>query len=88
MKFNIRSFALPLLVLTAPVSAWADGNSLGLFLEPMATYELGSTSTNYPSPLRSSSGNIDGLGIGARVGFHFSEALFAGGDLRYSMPRL
>ncbi|MBK7891384.1 MAG: hypothetical protein IPJ84_11210 [Bdellovibrionales bacterium] len=87
MKFNIRSFALPLLVLTAPVSAWADGNSLGLFLEPMATYELGSTSTNYPSPLRSSSGNIDGLGIGARVGFHFSEALFAGGDLRYSMPR-
>lgn len=87
MKFKIQSFALPLIILAAPVSAIAESSRLGLFLEPMATYELGSTSTNYPSPLRSSSGNIDGLGIGARVGFHFSEALFAGGDLRYSMPR-
>lgn len=87
MKFNIRSFALSVLVLSGPVSAMADSDSLGLFVEPMATYGLGSTSTNYPSPLRGSSGNTDGFGIGARVGFHFSEVLFAGGDLRYSMPR-
>lgn len=87
MKCNFRSLVLPLLILSGPVSVMADSDSLGLFVEPMVTYELGSTSTNYPSPLRSSSGNIDGLGVGARAGFHFSEVLFAAGDLRYSMPR-
>jgi len=66
--------------------ARADSNG-GLFVEPALTYENGSNSINFPSPLSDSSGNITGFGIGARVGFHLSDAFFAGIDARYAMPK-
>ncbi len=39
---------------------------------------------NYPSPLSNSSGELDGLGLGLRVGFHVSEIVFLGADVRYT----
>lgn len=68
-------------------AAEASESRGGLFIEPLLTYERGDTSVNYPSPLTSSSGRADGLGLGARVGFHLNEALFLGFDGRYSMPQ-
>ncbi len=58
-----------------------------LFIEPMATIEVGTAKVNYPSPLTHSSGSSDGLGIGARAGFHFIDYLFAGLDGRLSFLR-
>ena len=58
----------------------------GLFVEPAVTYETGTTDVNYPSPLSNSSGEMKGLGLGARLGFHVSEVLFLGVDARYSKP--
>lgn len=65
----------------------SEVKSFGLFVEPFATYELGTTSVDYPSPLSNSSGDVDGFGIGGRFGFHFSEALFVALDARYAMPQ-
>lgn len=59
----------------------------GLFVEPAITYEKSESSVNWPSPLSDSTGTADGLGIGARFGFHLNEAFFIGADARYSMPR-
>lgn len=56
----------------------------GLFLEPSVTYESGTTDVNYPSPLSNSSGELVGFGLGARVGFHVSEIVFLGADVRYT----
>jgi hypothetical protein len=59
---------------------------VGLFVEPAITYEVGASTTNYPSPLSNSSGSTDGFGLGARLGFHMDEAFFFGMDARYGMP--
>lgn len=59
----------------------------GAFIEPSITYDMGSTSSNYPAPLASSSGRSDGLGLGARLGMHVDETFFLGLDLRYSRPQ-
>lgn len=67
-----------------PVFAADSG---GLFVEPMLTYETGNTAVNYPSPLSDSTGTIVGFGIGAKFGFHISEAFFLALDGRYSMPQ-
>jgi hypothetical protein len=64
----------------------SGGSDGGLFVEPALTYEVGTTSVNYPSPFSSSSGTAEGLGIGGRLGFHVNEAFFVALDLRYSMP--
>jgi hypothetical protein len=56
----------------------------GLFVEPALTYELGSTSVNYPSPFSSSDGDANGFGIGARLGFHLEEIFFLALDARFS----
>lgn len=61
-------------------------SSAGLFVEPSVTYENGTTDVNYPSPLSNSTGEMSGLGLGARLGFHISEVLFVGLDARYSKP--
>lgn len=71
--------------LTTIAEANKDG---GLFLEPAITYEMLDTSTNYPAPLSDSTGKVQGLGLGARLGFHISEAFFLGVDARYSMPQV
>lgn len=65
----------------------ADGdNAGGLFIEPMITWESGSGDIDLPSPLGGSSADVDGFGLGARVGFHVMESLFIGADGRYSFP--
>ncbi len=59
----------------------------GFFLEPAITYELGDSKISYPSPLSNSTGDIQGFGVGGRVGLHLADILFFGLDGRYSMPR-
>lgn len=61
-------------------------SAAGLFIEPSVTYESGESDVNYPSPLSNSTGEVRGLGVGARLGFHVSEVLFVGLDGRYSKP--
>lgn len=62
-------------------------NKGGLFIEPMLTYESGTGKVDFPSPAGSSESDIDGFGLGARLGFHVHEAVFLGIDGRYSMPQ-
>ncbi|OFZ17694.1 MAG: hypothetical protein A2Z20_01555 [Bdellovibrionales bacterium RBG_16_40_8] len=75
------------LVLIKGQIANAEGSNLGLFVEPALTYELGTATVDYPSPLSTSSGSSDGFGLGAKFGFHISEAFFVALDGRYSMPQ-
>jgi hypothetical protein len=75
------------LVTVFSFSAQAQESGGGLFIEPAVTYEMGTTATNYPAPLSDSSGKLDGLGLGARFGFHLNEAFFLGLDGRYAMPQ-
>ncbi len=76
--------ACGLAVLTS-FSAMAESKG-GLFIEPMLTYESGTSEVKFPSPAGSSDSDIDGFGVGARLGFHIHEAVFLGIDGRYSMP--
>jgi hypothetical protein len=88
MKFKrVRVLALALIFLS-PLARAEDASipGTGLFIEPMATLEVGSTSIHYPSPLSDSSGSATGFGLGGRLGFHFIDVLFAGLDARYAMP--
>ncbi len=59
----------------------------GIFVEPMITYESGTTSTDYPAPFSNSTGSIIGFGLGARLGLHINDSLFAALDARYSQPQ-
>ncbi len=61
--------------------------SVGFFVEPMVSYEVGSSKVDYPAPLSSSDGDVNGFGLGARVGMHVSEMVFLGLDGRYAMPK-
>lgn len=67
--------------------AAASNNKGGLFVEPMLTYEVMDSDINFPSPLNTSQGDIEGIGLGARLGFHASEAIFVGADVRYSLAK-
>ena len=62
-------------------------NKGGLFIEPMLTYENGEGDVNFPDPINNSDTEIDGFGLGARLGFHVLESVFIGADGRYSLPR-
>lgn len=64
-----------------------NNKSGGLFIEPAVTYESGTLKLTYPAPFSSSNETITGLGIGARLGVHFYDVVFAALDLRYSKPR-
>ncbi len=76
---------LTLLALTLLLSAPAIAeNKFGFFVEPMLTYESGEADVDLPSPFGSSQSDINGLGIGGRIGFHAMEVLFVGIDGRYS----
>lgn len=75
--------ALSLLTI-ATSTAFAQENSGGLFIEPAITYESGSGDINLPSPFSNSESDLDGFGLGARVGFHIYESVFLGVDGRYS----
>lgn len=39
---------------------------------------------NYPSPFTNSSGQSDGFGLGARLGFHLNESFFLALDARFA----
>lgn len=83
MKKIIATSALAILCVGTVQAETKNG---GLFVEPILTYEQGETETDYPSPAGNSTGDIDGFGVGARLGFHVYEAVFLGVDGRYSMP--
>ncbi len=82
-----KHLTLGLLAATSmiPFTAQAE-NKGGLFVEPMLTYEQSDTELDYPSPLGKSEGDLEGFGVGARLGFHVYEALFIAADARYTMP--
>jgi hypothetical protein len=61
----------------------AQASESGLFIEPAVTYQSSDFDVNYP--FAQSSGETDGFGLGARVGFHVSDSLFLGVDGRYSL---
>jgi hypothetical protein len=67
--------------------AYAAVSEGGLFVEPTITFELGNSFVNYPAPISNSEGTVDGFGLGARVGGHISEIVFAGLDARIAMPQ-
>lgn len=59
----------------------------GVFVEPMVTFEKGTGDIHFPDPINNSTTNLDGFGVGARLGFHIFETLFLGLDGRYAMPQ-
>lgn len=80
----VKAFSILCLAVVLGQNARAEG---GLFVEPVITYELGSAAVDFPSPFSNSSGEANGFGLGAKVGFHISEAFFLAADGRYSMPQ-
>jgi hypothetical protein len=95
MKFTLTLFALYFIstvtvaeeTVVPAVQTEKEGHVAGLFIEPALTYERSESTVNYPAPFANSSGNVDGFGIGARLGFHLNEVFFLGVDGRYSMPK-
>lgn len=62
----------------------------GLFVEPILTVGNDETSietSQLPLISDDTSGKSESLGIGARLGFHISEAIFLGADGRYAKTR-
>ncbi len=87
-NFRPKKILVSFAILFLPLGfVHAEELKSGLFVEPLVQLELGETTLNYPPPFSNSSGRVDGLGVGARVGFHIDEMIFLGGDVRYSMPR-
>lgn len=68
------------LLAVSAVAVFASGavmaDDAGFVLEPMVTYERG----------RGDNNDIDGFGVGAKVGFHAWNAITIGADGRYSAP--
>ena len=85
-KTNLAVIVFGIIGFFASPSAKGEGGLVGLFVEPALTYELGSTSINYPAPFSNSTGSAQGFGLGARLGIHLAEIFFVGLDARYSMP--
>lgn len=83
MKNLIR--LLPCLTLIT-TTAFAVENKGGLFVEPMLTYERGEAEVDFPLPIGNSDSDIQGLGLGARLGLHAWDVVFIGADARYSRP--
>lgn len=79
--------AASVLFLGASNPAEAQEGKSGMMIEPSVTYEVGYTAIRYPAPFSDSTGTASGLGLGARIGFHFQEAFFLGLDARYSFPQ-
>ncbi len=88
--FNLENVILGCGILMAviPTKSWAAETRGGLLVEPAVTYEIGNTTTNYPPPFTSSTGRVDGFGIGARLGFHFNESVFLAMDWRFAKPHV
>ena len=84
MKAHFKILMTSLIFSLLAYQAKAEG---GLFVEPMVTYEKGDSSIDYPSPFNNSTGSVNGLGIGARIGAHASDTVFLAADVRYSKPQ-
>ncbi len=67
-----KILSISLIVLSLSPLANAAGAG-GLFVEPMITYERGEGDVDFPDPLKSSSTDVDGFGVGARLGIHIFE---------------
>lgn len=81
--------ALSVIVVTFSFSWTAQAeNSGGLFVEPGITYQVNSAELKYPVPGTNSTADANAFGLMARLGFHVSEAFFAGVDARYSFHDL
>ena len=82
----IKALLFGMLAASALIFNQANAQSSrgGLFVEPSVHYESGESTINYPGGV-DSSGTSNGYGLGARLGFHMNEVLFAGIDGRYSM---
>lgn len=76
---NIK-FAFVALLLSVPAVSNA-----AFFFEPGITYQ--SHDIKVSSALGDSTGTNKGLGVGLRLGTHFSDILFAGVDARYAMTK-
>lgn len=74
-----KILATTLLTFFSISSVYAAEDTAGFFVEPLVTFESTKTDLNLGA-----SGEARGLGIGARVGFHVSDAIFVGLDGRYS----
>lgn len=59
----------------------------GFYVEPALTFEKGDSKLDWPSPLSSSTGTIQGLGFDLKLGFNLESILFAGVDAAYSKPQ-
>lgn len=73
-------------VLASSFALADDVKKGGLFVEPMITYERGEGDVKFPDPFGKADTDVNGFGVGARVGFHILESVFIGADGRYSMP--
>lgn len=73
-------YAFVALLLSVPAVSNA-----AFFFEPGVTYQ--SHDIKVSSGLGDSSGTNKGLGVGLRLGTHFSDILFAGVDARYAMTK-
>lgn len=74
-----KILATTLLTFFSVTSVYAAEDTAGFFIEPLVTIET--TKTDAPF---GASGEARGLGIGARLGFHVSDAIFVGVDGRFS----
>lgn len=72
------------LAATFMVATQANAQVAGLFVEPSVTWENGSGDINLPSPFNNTKADIDGFGLGMRLGMHVMDTVFLGIDGRYS----
>lgn len=79
-----------LFIFSTMLMAFASGvkaqDAGGLFVEPMLTWERGRGDLNLPTPFSNAETELDGFGVGARLGGHVWESVFVAVDGRYSMP--
>ena len=84
MKKLILLSSLSIMTIFSNVAS-AAGDA-GLFVEPMLTWERGRGDVNFPAPISNAETELDGFGVGARVGMHVFESFFIAADGRYSLP--
>lgn len=81
---KLLKVAIVLFALNVMNAAWAaDG---GLFVEPGVTYQKLESETDWPAPFSNSTGEVQGVGLMARLGLHASSVVFFAADARYAMP--
>lgn len=71
-------------IFSANAMAIGGDSEGGLFVEPMVTWQKGDGDLSLPTPFTDGTAELDGFGLGARLGFHVMESFFIGVDGRYS----